>query len=223
MHPYSAEIVRILQPVANGENAGPMKAYMKNRFEFLGIKSPERAELLRPVLSRNNLPAIEELWPIVHELWEMQEREYQYFAMELFSRFNKAANKSWIKYYEYMIVNKSWWDTVDFIATTLVGNYFRIYPENIMPVTGPWMQSGNMWLQRSCLLFQLKYKKQTDTGLLASFIQPLTASKEFFIAKAIGWALREYSKSDPGWVQDFVKNHQLQPLSRKEALIRLPA
>jgi len=198
-----------------------MKAYMKNQFDFLGIKSPERRELIKPYLTRSALPPKNELWPIIFELWEMPEREFQYVAMELFSRYNRMVDKNWIGHYEYMITHKSWWDTVDFIAATLAGNYFRQFPERIPEVTNRWMQSGDIWLQRSCILFQLKYKAQTDTVLLTSFLLPLAESREFFIAKAIGWALREYSKTDSEWVRSFIENHELQPLSRKEGLKRI--
>jgi 3-methyladenine DNA glycosylase AlkD len=117
-----------------------------------------------------------------------------------------------------MITQKSWWDTVDFIAATMVGNYFKKYPEMIKPVTDKWMVSQNMWLQRSCLLFQLKYKAEVNTDLLASFILSLSVSREFFITKAIGWSLRQYSKFDPQWVINFVSKNSLQPLSKREAL-----
>ncbi|MBR9999918.1 MAG: DNA alkylation repair protein [Cyclobacteriaceae bacterium] len=221
MNPYTDNFIRIFRSAANPEKAGPMKAYMKNRFGFLGINSPARKELIRPFLMKNALPSTEELRPIIQELWEMPEREYQYVAMELFSRYNRVAEESWIDLYHHMITEKSWWDTVDFIAATLVGNYFRKFPESINLVTDRWIRSENIWLQRSCLLFQLKYKRQTDTALLSSFIMPLAHRKDFFIAKAIGWALREYSKTDPGWVLDFVNGQSLQPLSRKEALKRI--
>lgn len=205
----------------NDENAGPMKAYMKNQFKFLGIKSPERRELSKPFLTKTSLPHKEQIWPVIREFWKLPEREYQYFGMELFEKYNKVVEKSWIDHYEYMITQKSWWDTVDFIAITLVGNYFTHFQDQIEPVTKKWMKSHHIWLQRSCLLFQLKYKGNTDTDLLTSFIIPLVESKEFFIAKAIGWALREYSKTDPHWVSKFVSNHTLQPLSKKEALKRI--
>jgi 3-methyladenine DNA glycosylase AlkD len=223
LHQLSAEIQQVFQSAMNPSNMGPMKAYMKNLFNFLGIKSPERAELLRPLLTRDKLPPSDEIWPVIHDLWNLPEREFQYAGMEVFSRYNRKVRESWIEYYTYMITNKSWWDTVDFIAATLAGNYFRYFPGKIPEVTGQWMQSGNIWLQRSCLLFQLKYKQSTDNGLLSSFIVPLSGSREFFIAKAIGWALREYSKTDPAWVLSFVESHQLQPLSHKEALKRMPS
>jgi 3-methyladenine DNA glycosylase AlkD len=221
MNLYNSQIIRTFKSEKNPNNAGPMKSYMKNQFDFLGIKSPERRELMKPFLTKSSLPSTEKLWTILQELWEMPEREYQYIAMELFSKYNKMVKKSWIEYYDHLITHKSWWDTVDFIAATLVGNYFLKFPEQIHSVTSGWMKSGNIWLQRSCLLFQLKYKDKTDKELLTSFIIPLSNSKEFFIAKAIGWALRELSKTDPAWVRSFIKNHDLQPLSKKEGLKRL--
>jgi 3-methyladenine DNA glycosylase AlkD len=198
-----------------------MKAYMKNHFEFLGVDSPTRRQISRPFLMKTTLPPVNDLWPIVKYFWQQAEREYQYFAMELIVKYHKNVEKDWIDQYESIITGKSWWDTVDFIASTLAGHYFRKFPAQVPSVTRKWMASGNMWLQRSCLLFQLKYQYDTDTRVLSSFISPLAQSKEFFIAKAIGWALREYSKYNPGWVLEFVENTHLQPLSKKEALRRI--
>ncbi len=217
----TTNIKKTFEENRNGVNARSMKAYMKNKFEFLGIKSPERRELSKPYLSNVALPAQGELWSIVQEFWEQPEREFQYFAMELVEKYNKVVEKDWVDNYEYMITQKSWWDTVDFIAISLIGNYFTKFPEQIKPVTKKWILSGHIWLKRSCLLFQLKYKANTNTDLLSSFIIPLADSKEFFIAKAIGWALREYSKTDPEWVVKFVSSRALQPLSKKEALKRI--
>ena len=130
----------------------------------------------------------------------------------------KKAEKERIDLYEFMLLNKSWWDTVDFIASNLVGVHFQKYPDLIYPVTEKWMNSGNIWLQRTSLLFQLKYRQKTDVKLMSDYIQRLQGSKEFFINKAIGWILREYSKTDAEWIKKFVGNHQLAPLSKREAL-----
>lgn len=205
----------------NQNNATQMKAYLKDKFEFIGIKSPERRDLSQPFWTKATLPKIDELWPAIWQFWEQPEREFQHFALELVVKYHKEVAKDWIRHYHYLITEKSWWDTVDFISTTLVGQYFKKFPEHIPSVTEKWMQSGNIWLQRSCLIFQLKYKKETDTRLLSSFIIPLSESKEFFIAKAIGWALREYSKCNPDWVVDFVQKNTLRPLSKREAIRRI--
>ena len=123
-----------------------------------------------------------------------------------------------IELFELMITNKSWWDTVDLIATNLVGAYFKLFPEQIIPVTKKWMNSDNMWLQRTCLIFQLKYKEEIDTDLLTDYILQLKDTKEFFINKAIGWILREYTRKNPEWVIDFVNKYELSNLSKREAL-----
>ena len=122
-----------------------------------------------------------------------------------------------------MITQKSWWDTVDSMASDITGPYFQRYPEQIRPVTGGWNRSRNIWLQRSSLLFQKAWKKETDKERLASYILHLSKSTEFFVQKAIGWSLREYAKTDPDWVRSFVKSHQkeLAPLSKREALKHL--
>jgi 3-methyladenine DNA glycosylase AlkD len=105
-----------------------------------------------------------------------------------------------IKLIEYCLQQKSWWDSVDGIASDWLGPYFKLFPEQIVPVTSQWNKSKNMWLQRSSIMFQKAYKKDTDTTLLSRYILNCAHSKEFFIQKAIGWALREYSKTDPEWV-----------------------
>lgn len=122
---------------------------------------------------------------------------------------------------EFCLTHKSWWDSVDHIASEWLGSYFKQFPEKIAAVTGKWNRSDNIWLQRSSIMFQKSYKKDTDTVLLASYILHCKDSDEFFIRKAIGWALREYSKTDPGWVKKFVQQQALSPLSKREALKRI--
>jgi 3-methyladenine DNA glycosylase AlkD len=203
---------------ADPANAEQMKKYMKDLFEYYGVKSPLRKELYREQKNDFGLIPNENKDDIVHWCWKAPERDWQYFAMEFLVKEARKVSRETIILYEFMITSKSWWDTVDLIAGNLVGPYFQQYPDQIPVLTEKWMDSGNMWLQRTCVLFQLKYKKQTDTKLLDSFISRLNHSKEFFIRKAIGWALREYSKTDPEFVIAYVASHQLSGLSHREAL-----
>jgi 3-methyladenine DNA glycosylase AlkD len=138
--------------------------------------------------------------------------------LEFAQRFLKKATPDDLGIIELMITEKSWWDTVDLLATHCAGSLFRNHPELISSVTEEWMNSGNMWLQRTCLLFQLKYKKDTDLELLTDFIERLNGGKEFFINKAIGWVLREYSKTDADWTIRFIESHELAGLSEREGL-----
>ena len=215
---YLSPLQAAFESRRNEENALPMKAYMRNQFDFLGIQAPERAAMEKAFLKAHGLPPESEFEAIITRLWELPEREYAYFAMHLMEKWRKRATPGLVTLLEYTITTKSWWDTVDLIASRLVGSLFQAYPELIEPCTDRWMASGNMWLQRTCLLFQLKYKQTTNTELLFGFIERLSGSKEFFLQKAIGWALRELSKTDSGAVLAFVNSHELAPLSRREAL-----
>lgn len=215
---YVAQVQKTFSTHANPKKATPMKRYMLDKFDFLGIQAKQRQELQRAFMKKDTLPNPEEIPVIIKELWALPEREYQYFAMELLEKYLKNTDETIVSLFEYMIVTKSWWDTVDRIASRLVGFYFQRHTELIEPYTEKWMYYGNMWLQRTALLFQLKYKKDTDTGLLFSYIKALADSEEFFIRKAIGWILREYSKTNPVAVKQFVASASLAPLSKREAL-----
>ena len=206
------------QKNANAKDASQMKKYMKDKFDYFGIKSPLRKELYREHKLKYGLIPKDQIEEIVTWCWQQPQREYQYFAMEFLGKVAKNANENIIDLYVYMITHKSWWDTVDFIASNLVGSYLKKFPERIVVLTDHWMASEDMWLQRTCLLFQLKYKSAMNTELLHSFILQLVESKEFFIRKAIGWILREYSKTNPEFVIDYVENNSLSGLSHREAL-----
>lgn len=203
---------------ANPVIAAGQKAYMKNLFDFYGIKTPGRREIQRSFLTGKNLLPKGHLEKLVKVLWNMPQREYQYFGQELARKYVKSAEESDISLYEYMVVNKSWWDTVDFIAVHLIGEFFKSYPGMRNKYVEKWLDSGNRWLQRSAVLFQLNYKENMDKEFLAGVIRSLLGSGEFFINKAIGWVLRNYSKTDPDWVIDFVRRTELDKLSRREAL-----
>ncbi|MFP4471581.1 MAG: DNA alkylation repair protein [Bacteroidota bacterium] len=203
---------------ANADNARQMKAYMRNRYDFFGIKAPDQRRIRSEFLKTYGLPSQEYLPALVRELWAQPEREFQHFGMVLCEKYIKKVEPDFVETLEFMITNKSWWDTVDFIASHLVGDLFKRFPEMIPQYTTKWLDSENMWLQRTALLFQLRYKNETDTKLLFSLIEKLADHQDFFIRKAIGWALRQYSKTDPALVMDFVKTHKLSSLSQKEAL-----
>ena len=214
---YTRYVIEVFESYADPSTAAPMAKYMKDKFEYYGIKSPKRKEISKPFFIKNNLPDRHDVPEIINELWAQPQRELQYFAMVLLQKYAKTSSADWIDLYEKLIVQKSWWDTVDGLAAWNVGDHFRQFPEQISPYTKKWMDSGNMWLQRTCLIFQLRYKDKTDFKLLKSFIIPLASSKEFFIRKAIGWALRQYSKTNPLAVKEFVNEQPLSNLSYREA------
>ena len=219
MKDYSLQpLENLYRAHANPERAIRMKAYMKDQFNYLGLPSPLRRELTKKFYASAGYPPLQQLVAIVDEAWKMPYREFKYFALELLVKMKKKSGHDAIHLYERLITSESWWDTVDLIAPSLIGYHMQQYPEERDQYIAKWIQSDNIWLQRSCILFQLKYKDKTDTTLLSDITLQLKESKEFFIRKAIGWALREYSKTDSGFVIRFVQQHELSGLSHREAL-----
>ncbi|MES2765314.1 MAG: DNA alkylation repair protein [Bacteroidota bacterium] len=218
MHQYLSPLVKSFKNYADPEAAVGMKKYMRNQFEYIGLKTPLRRELFKNFLKEAGLPPKSELNEIINDLWEQPEREFQYAALELCGCFKKQIEREDIEQFEQMITWKSWWDTVDGIAPNLVGELFKKYPDMIAPKTKEWRESDNMWLQRSSIIFQLKYGEKTDLDLLFVTILGFRDSKEFFIQKAMGWALRQYAWLHPEIIRDFVQKHTLPPLTKREAL-----
>ncbi|NQT77531.1 MAG: DNA alkylation repair protein [Bacteroidetes bacterium] len=219
MNTYNIQaLILLFEQNANPGKGRQMRAYVRDQFDYLGISSPRRRELTKEFYKEHGYPEPEQLEKLVEACWQMQYREFKYFAMELMVKMRKKAGHDAIHLYERLITDSSWWDSIDLIAPSLVGYHFQQYPEERIDYIDKWIASENIWLQRSCILFQLKYKSETDTRLLRSIILKLKDSKEFFIRKAIGWILREYSKTDPGFVVRFVQSHELSGLSHREAL-----
>jgi 3-methyladenine DNA glycosylase AlkD len=215
---YFVELTRAFEKHANPEKAADYKAYMRNKSDFYGLPSPLRRQLVKDFIAGSGYPLYAQLEEMVHFAWEQPQREWQYVALEITEKFVKKADQNLIFLAEWMITNKSWWDTVDFAAPNIAGVLFEKYPAIKMQYIERWMQSGNLWLQRACLIHQLHYNKTVDRALLFNLCERLAAHPDFFIRKAIGWSLRQYSKYSPDAVIDFVNSHELSNLSRKEAL-----
>lgn len=191
-----------------------MRAYMRDQFQFLGISSPERRELCRDFLKAAKKGPVD--WGFVFECWGRPEREYQYLAADYLYRVGSALSPSDIPNIRKIIVTKSWWDTVDSLDV-LVGDIALRYPE-VNGIILEWSTDDNIWLRRTAIDHQLTRKDKTDTELLERILINNLGQDEFFINKAIGWSLREYSKTDPEWVRAFIDEHKLEmrPLSIRE-------
>jgi 3-methyladenine DNA glycosylase AlkD len=221
MNPYVISLRTLFEQHADPSQAAPMKKYMRGQFEYLGIKSPQFKILLRQHIAEHGLPPVEDMDEIARELWELPQREFQYLAQSLMERVKKKLPSNSIKTLEYMIAHKSWWDTVDSISH-IVGVLFRKYPAVQKKYLAKWRASKNIWLRRTTILFQLDFKRETDFDLQCEIIRENLGSKEFFINKAIGWALRQYTYTDAKAVKKFVSaTKELNPLSRREALKHL--
>lgn len=221
MNTYILPLVSLFESHADPAQAAPMKKYMRDQFEYLGIKTPERRELSKQFREKYGLPPVAELDAILRDLWSLPQREYQYTAIGLLERLAEQIPPDFIQTIEYLIVTKSWWDTVDSLAGEIVGIHFRRFPKVREKTLAKWRKSDNFWLRRTCILFQLNYKEEMDFPLLCEIIRENLGSDEFFINKAIGWALRQYARTDPKAVKKFVKATPLEPLSRREAMKHL--
>jgi 3-methyladenine DNA glycosylase AlkD len=217
---YIHELTHVFKENQDSTIAAGQKAYMKDNFEFYGIKTELRRELQKPFLAKEYLPSKSDATEIIKLLWAQPQRDFQMFGQELMFKYVKKLEEGDIELIEFMISNKSWWDSVDFIAVKLVGAYFKKFPQNRHKIIERWLKSSNMWLKRSAILFQLKYKGDVDLDFLQIVIKANLGSKEFFINKAIGWVLREYSRTHQDWVENFVELHEneLSNLSKREAL-----
>ena len=201
---------------ADQEKAQQMAAYLKNQFFFFGLSRPVRNQLQKDFLQEAKGRKLLD-WGFIDECWERPQRECQYLAMDYLIALQRELTEHDLKKVEKLIVAKSWWDTVDILASNLVGALAQKYPHLVTDSILPWAVDENIWLQRTAILFQLKYKGKTDSAVLAEIIGQTKDTNEFFLNKAIGWALREFSKTDPLWVGDFLNNTQLSKLSRREA------
>jgi 3-methyladenine DNA glycosylase AlkD len=203
---------------ANPEKGLAMSNYMKGLFPFYGIGSVERKAIVREWSKHIDLNNRNEFWELIKELWSRDQREYQYTALDLLLKRKISSYHSDDHYeLEWLIRNRSWWDTVDLIASNNLGKYIRLFPEQGNELIEEWRQSGHLWLQRSCLIFQLKYGNDTDRELLTNLIKEFVSQKEFFIQKAIGWSLRQLSKRDPESVKRILKEIPLKGIALREA------
>ncbi len=215
---YYQYVKTIFRREGNPETARGQKAYMRDKFEFYGLKTPERTALSKTIFRDKGIPTGTGLIHLIRLCVNDEYRELNYFGLEMAERALKKQTEDFIHFLEELLTTRSWWDTVDYLSK-FVGIHFLRFPELKIPVTEAWMASGNIWLQRVCLIFQLSYKEETDTRLMFRYILQLQNSGEFFIQKGAGWALRQYSKNEAEAVIQFIKNNPgLAPLTKREGL-----
>ena len=207
-------IIELFYENKNDELALPMAKYMKNKFPFLGIKTPERKELAKDFL-KDRKKDNEVDWDFVFRCFQLPEREFQYLAISYMDTVKNIFSINDMDNIEKLIKTKSWWDSVDSI-NPIVGHICLNNSDVREKYVDKWIYSESIWLKRVSILFQLKYKEKTDTEFLAKAILNNADTKEFFVDKAIGWSLREYSKTNKEWVREFINNSNLSKLSDRE-------
>ncbi|TFH89428.1 DNA alkylation repair protein [Vibrio ouci] len=218
MHSWTMAVKAALAPLANQERAEQMQAYMRDQFVFYGIPSPQRRAALKALFAQPQLPDLGALPTVVRELWQQPQREYQLVAVDLLIKCKKPLSHIFLAEVEALITTKSWWDTVDLLASHIVAALSINHPDQTQDALQRWRRSDNLWLRRTTLLYQLKFKHLTDERLLFEIIRENQADEAFFIQKAIGWALREYSKTNAHAVESFIEQQRIQGLAQREGL-----
>ncbi|WP_250404317.1 DNA alkylation repair protein [Streptomyces cellostaticus] len=204
---------------ADPERAAAMRAYMKDVAPFLGIPAPARRTLSRTVLAGTPRPDESDCAAIALRCWRLPEREYHYFAVDCLRRHAGRCSSAFLPVARHLITTVPWWDTVDTLAAHLVGTLVAADPA-LTAAMDAWITDDDLWVARTALLHQLRYKERTDAGRLFTHCLIQSGHPDFFVRKAIGWALREYAKTDPGAVRDFLARERgrFAPLTVREAL-----
>jgi 3-methyladenine DNA glycosylase AlkD len=218
----AAAVRERLAPLADPEDAVHMAAYMKDHFPFFGIKAGPRRAAVKPILAASARATADELIDFALACWEEPEREFQHVAVDVLRKRSGQLEPDQLEELETLITTKSWWDTVDGLAAWVVGPMVRTHPD-LVHLMDDWAEDDDMWLARTAMLHQLGYKTETDVERLFRYAEDLAPHSDFFIRKAIGWALRQYARTDPDAVRAFVSAHEadLSGLTRREALKHL--
>ena len=210
------DLITDLEENRNELLAESMSKYMQDKFRFLGVRGATRTEIYKKYFpDARKTKTID--WDFVESCWNKEEREFQYavvYYLKAIQRFLKREDISRLK---YLIVTKSWWDTVDLLAKVVGSLVIRI--EGYDQIMLEWSKDSNIWLRRVSILYQLSLKDKVDEQILDNILVNNLGDSEFFINKAIGWALRDYSKFNPEWVREFIKKNKanMTNLSIREA------
>ncbi len=215
MNKYS-EIKEIFEENADKENAAAMSQYMRNKFKFYGLPTPKRKELSKDFLKREKKIA-EIDWSFVDKCFADEHREFQYLAVDYLSVKNEYLTYEDIPAIRKYIQQKQWWDTIDFFDK-VIGD-IGLKDKRVDDLMLQWSTDEDFWIRRIAIDHQLLRKEKTNTQLLEQIIINNLGSSEFFINKAIGWSLRDYSKTNPDWVRDFINRYKerMDKLSVREA------
>jgi 3-methyladenine DNA glycosylase AlkD len=228
--PASQPLVRALRSAlrdhADPAKAPIMQSYMKSSMPYLGIQTPVHRRVCREVFRLHPLDSFETWRDTVLTLWrDARYREERYAAIALagYQPYRDFRTLRALPLYKEMITTGAWWDYVDAIATRQLCDLLRKSPDRMAETLREWAIDDDMWLRRSSIIVQLNFKSGTNLTLLYDCIRPSLGRPEFFLRKAIGWALRQYARTNPNEVLQYVRDHQnqLSPLSRREALKRL--
>ncbi|MGJ5750027.1 3-methyladenine DNA glycosylase AlkD [Streptomyces puniciscabiei] len=217
-------LAAVFAAAADPGRAGPMRAYMKDVAPFLGIPTPDRRTLSRTVLAGTPRPDEADCTAIALRCWSLPEREYHYFAVDYLRRHAARCSSGFLPVARHLVTTVPWWDTVDLLAAHVVGRLVAADPRLTADMDA-WITDGDRWPVRTALLHQLTRKEDTDAERLFGYCLLQSGHPDFFVRKAIGWALREYAKTDPEAVRAFLARERgrFAPLTVREALKNIGA
>lgn len=219
----SAAVRTTLRAAADARLAPGQQAYMKSEMPFLGVRVPEVRRLVRSLVRELGVSSPDELVPTAWELWDdATHREERYAAAAVVGLRALRGGLSLVPFHEHVARTGAWWDHVD-EAAHRIADLHDAHPAATAAIVRRWSTDDVLWVRRLAIISQLGRRDRVDLDLLAEVVEPNLADREFFIRKAIGWSLREAAKVDPDWVRSYAEGHDLSPLSRREALKRLPA
>jgi 3-methyladenine DNA glycosylase AlkD len=220
MSDYINKLRILLEKYANPHKGEMMAQYLKDKVKFLGISAPDRKKLFKLFFNTFPIPSYSDSKILAKELFVLPEREFGYFAIELLAKHKKKWIPTDIVFFETLLLTRPWWDTTDVLNAKILSVFFKKYPNLAPSITDAWSKSDDIWLKRVSIIFQLSYKQNTDLELLERHILENAENNDLFIQKAIGWALREYSKTDYRWVLNFViqNSTKLKASSKREAI-----
>lgn len=222
LHDAFDDLATDLRAAANPDKAPQMVAYLKDQFPFLGVTSPERKSLQKPFMKVARRSDPDDVLDIADQCWAADEREFQYVGCDLLRARATTFDAGDLSRVHELIVNKSWWDTIDPLAAHAVGTLVQRFPE-LAHTMDLWIDDPNFWVARTAILHQLRFKTALDEARLFAYAQKRAGDTEFFIRKALGWALRDYARVAPEAVRSFVAEHadDLSGLTKREALKHL--
>lgn len=214
---YVEQLSEKLDFAGDPERAVSMSKYMRDQFSFYGVAAPIRKKMVAEHVAEFGYPNYD-LWLEMAKYAWKEPREVQYACIDIWIKRKKYIPIESTHFFEWIITHDAWWDTVDLIASSLVGQWALSFPEKKTYIQDKWLTNTHLWLQRTAIIYQLKYKHKTDVDHLKKAITQHANHPDFFIRKAIGWALREYSKTDEKWVRGILDEYTFSNLSVREAL-----
>lgn len=222
LHVAFENLTTDLRAAADPEKEPQMVAYMKDNFAFLGVTSPIRKALEKPLMAVARTADPDDVLDVADLCWDQDEREFQHVGCALLRARAKTFHADDLDRLHRFITTKSWWDTIDALAAHPVGTLVMNFPE-LGATMDTWIDDDNMWVARVAILHQLRFKEALNEDRLFGYVEKRAADTEFFIRKALGWALRDYARVAPDAVREFVRTHhdELSGLTRREAMKHL--